>query len=160
MLYTTIVLLAFPTISQSPSCWRPSESSSPSSWSLPSAPTSSGDRWPLWAETDGQRCVWDLHSGCALLPFRKVKIRCKDRQMNVICMAIDSIGKMTVGEEMAKFSSMYMGKKYYFCSPGCREKVRHWPAEIFLILNDTRFRAIIKNHLFPFISGHFPTILK
>ena len=51
--------------------------------------------------------------------------------MNVICMAIDSIGKMTVGEEMAKFSSMYMGKKYYFCSPGCKKKFDIDPQKYF-----------------------------
>jgi YHS domain-containing protein len=43
-------------------------------------------------------------------------------------MAIDSIGKMTVDEKTAKFTSEYKGNKYYFCSPGCKKKFNNYPA--------------------------------
>jgi YHS domain-containing protein len=35
-------------------------------------------------------------------------------------MAIDPICKMTVDEKTAKFTSVYKGKAYYFCAPGCK----------------------------------------
>jgi YHS domain-containing protein len=35
-------------------------------------------------------------------------------------MAIDPICKMTVDENIAKFTSVYKGKTYYFCAPGCK----------------------------------------
>jgi YHS domain-containing protein len=35
-------------------------------------------------------------------------------------MAIDPICKMTVDEKTAKFTSVYKGKTYYFCAPGCK----------------------------------------
>jgi len=35
-------------------------------------------------------------------------------------MAIDPICKMTVDEKTAKFTSVYNGKTYYFCAPGCK----------------------------------------
>jgi YHS domain-containing protein len=35
-------------------------------------------------------------------------------------MAIDPICKMTVDENTAKFTSVYKGKTYYFCAPGCK----------------------------------------
>ncbi len=36
-------------------------------------------------------------------------------------MAIDLICKMHVDEKTAKFTSMYKGKTYYFCAPGCKK---------------------------------------
>jgi YHS domain-containing protein len=36
-------------------------------------------------------------------------------------MAIDPICKMTVDEKTAKFTSVYNGKTYYFCAPGCKK---------------------------------------
>ncbi len=36
-------------------------------------------------------------------------------------MAIDPVCKMEVDERTAKFVSEYMGKKYYFCAPGCKK---------------------------------------
>jgi len=36
-------------------------------------------------------------------------------------MAIDPICKMTVDEKTAKFTSVYKGKMYYFCAPGCKK---------------------------------------
>ena len=36
-------------------------------------------------------------------------------------MAIDPICKMTVDEKTAKFTSVYNGKTYYFCGPGCKK---------------------------------------
>jgi len=35
-------------------------------------------------------------------------------------MAIDPVCKMTVDEGTAKFTSVYKGKTYYFCAPGCK----------------------------------------
>jgi YHS domain-containing protein len=40
----------------------------------------------------------------------------------VICMAIDPICKMQVDEKMAKYQSVYLGKTYYFCAPGCKKE--------------------------------------
>jgi YHS domain-containing protein len=37
-------------------------------------------------------------------------------------MAIDPVCKMTVDEKSAKFTSVYKGKTYYFCAPGCKKK--------------------------------------
>lgn len=36
-------------------------------------------------------------------------------------MAVDPVCKMEVDEKTAKFMSVYRGKKYYFCAPGCKE---------------------------------------
>lgn len=36
-------------------------------------------------------------------------------------MAIDPICRMIVDEKTAKFTSMYKGKTYYFCAPGCKQ---------------------------------------
>lgn len=36
-------------------------------------------------------------------------------------MAIDPVCKMDVDEKTAKLTSEYMGKKYYFCAPGCKK---------------------------------------
>lgn len=36
-------------------------------------------------------------------------------------MAIDPICKMSVDEKTAKFKSIYKGKTYYFCAPGCKK---------------------------------------
>ncbi len=35
-------------------------------------------------------------------------------------MAIDPICKMKVDEKTAKWKSIYKGKMYYFCAPGCK----------------------------------------
>ena len=35
-------------------------------------------------------------------------------------MAIDPVCKMEVDEKTAKFKSVYKGKTYYFCAPGCK----------------------------------------
>lgn len=35
-------------------------------------------------------------------------------------MAIDPVCKMTVDEMTAKFKTVYNGKTYYFCAPGCK----------------------------------------
>jgi YHS domain-containing protein len=35
-------------------------------------------------------------------------------------MAIDPVCGMEVDEEKAQYVSEYQGKKYYFCSPGCK----------------------------------------
>ncbi|MGB4236254.1 MAG: YHS domain-containing protein [Methanoregulaceae archaeon] len=42
-------------------------------------------------------------------------------------MAIDPICKMTVDEKTAKFTSVYKGKTYYFCAPGCKKKFDNDP---------------------------------
>ncbi len=36
-------------------------------------------------------------------------------------MAIDLICKMIVDEKTAKFTSIYKGKTYFFCAPGCKK---------------------------------------
>ena len=36
-------------------------------------------------------------------------------------MAIDPICKMTVDEKTAQYKSVYQGKTYYFCAPGCKK---------------------------------------
>ncbi len=35
-------------------------------------------------------------------------------------MAIDPVCKMEVDEKTARFKSVYKGKTYYFCAPGCK----------------------------------------
>jgi len=35
-------------------------------------------------------------------------------------MAIDPICKMEVDPRTAKWKSVYNGKEYYFCAPGCK----------------------------------------
>ena len=42
-------------------------------------------------------------------------------------MAIDPVCKMTVDEKAAKFSSVYNGKTYYFCAPGCKRMFEQNP---------------------------------
>jgi len=42
-------------------------------------------------------------------------------------MAIDPICKMEVDEKTAKWSSVYEGKKYYFCAPGCKKMIDRDP---------------------------------
>ncbi|MGA2572932.1 MAG: YHS domain-containing protein [Candidatus Methanomethylicaceae archaeon] len=37
-------------------------------------------------------------------------------------MAIDPICKMQVDEKTAKYKSVYLGKTYYFCAPGCKKE--------------------------------------
>jgi YHS domain-containing protein len=44
-------------------------------------------------------------------------------------MAIVPICKMTVDENTAKFTSGYKGKRYYFCSSGCKKKFDADPAK-------------------------------
>lgn len=36
-------------------------------------------------------------------------------------MAIDPVCKMEVDERTERFVSEYKGRKYYFCSPGCKK---------------------------------------
>jgi YHS domain-containing protein len=36
---------------------------------------------------------------------------------------------MTVDEKTAKWKSVYMGKTYYFCAPGCKKKFDTDPAK-------------------------------
>jgi YHS domain-containing protein len=36
-------------------------------------------------------------------------------------MAIDPVCHMTIDERTAKFTSVYNGKTYYFCAPGCKK---------------------------------------
>lgn len=38
-----------------------------------------------------------------------------------IKMAIDPICKMKVDEKKAKWTSVYEGKTYFFCAPGCKK---------------------------------------
>jgi len=42
-------------------------------------------------------------------------------------MAIDPICKMTVDEKTAKLKSVYKGKMYYFCAPGCQKAFEENP---------------------------------
>jgi YHS domain-containing protein len=35
-------------------------------------------------------------------------------------MAVDPVCKMNVDEKKAKHKSVYKGKTYYFCAPGCK----------------------------------------
>jgi YHS domain-containing protein len=35
-------------------------------------------------------------------------------------MAIDPICKMEVDEKNAQYKTMYKGKTFYFCAPGCK----------------------------------------
>ena len=37
-------------------------------------------------------------------------------------MVIDTIFKMKVDDQKAKFSSEHEGRKFYFCSAGCKQK--------------------------------------
>jgi YHS domain-containing protein len=37
-------------------------------------------------------------------------------------MAIDPVCKMEVDEKKAAATNEYKGKKFYLCSPGCKEK--------------------------------------
>ena len=44
-------------------------------------------------------------------------------------MAIDPVCKMTVDEKKAKFTSVYKGKTYYFCAPGCKKAFDNNPEQ-------------------------------
>jgi YHS domain-containing protein len=44
-------------------------------------------------------------------------------------MAVDPVCKMTVEEKTAKFTSVYKGKKYYFCAPGCKKAFDNNPEQ-------------------------------
>jgi YHS domain-containing protein len=46
-------------------------------------------------------------------------------------MAVDPVCKMQVEESSAQFKSEYKGKKYYFCSAGCKKSFDENP-EAFL----------------------------
>jgi len=35
-------------------------------------------------------------------------------------MAVDPVCKMNVNEKKAKHKTVYNGKTYYFCAPGCK----------------------------------------
>jgi len=43
-------------------------------------------------------------------------------------MALDPICNMEVDPATAQWSSEYMGKKYYFCAPGCKRMFDQDPA--------------------------------
>jgi len=43
-------------------------------------------------------------------------------------MAIDPICNMDVDPDTAEWSSEYMGKRYYFCAPGCKRMFDQDPA--------------------------------
>jgi len=49
-------------------------------------------------------------------------------------MAIDPICKMEVDEKTAKWSSVYEGKKYYFCAPGCKKMFDRDPQEVYKVI--------------------------
>lgn len=36
-------------------------------------------------------------------------------------MAVDPVCKMDVDEKTAKWKSVYQGKEYFFCAPGCKK---------------------------------------
>ena len=36
-------------------------------------------------------------------------------------MAVDPVCKMDIDEKTAKWKSMYKGKEYFFCAPGCKK---------------------------------------
>lgn len=42
-------------------------------------------------------------------------------------MAKDLICKMDVDERTAKYKSMFQGKTYYFCAPGCKKTFEENP---------------------------------
>jgi YHS domain-containing protein len=42
-------------------------------------------------------------------------------------MAIDLVCKMDVDEKTAKWKSVYKGKTYYFCAPGCKKSFEEEP---------------------------------
>ena len=44
-------------------------------------------------------------------------------------MAIDSVCKMTVDEKTVKFTSVFKGKTYYFCAPGCKKAFDNNPEQ-------------------------------
>jgi YHS domain-containing protein len=44
-------------------------------------------------------------------------------------MAIDPVCKMTVDENTAKFKTVYKGKTYYFCAPGCKKAFEANPVQ-------------------------------
>ena len=44
-------------------------------------------------------------------------------------MAIDPICRMSVDEQTARYTSVYNGKKYYFCAPGCKKKFDESPEQ-------------------------------
>jgi len=41
-------------------------------------------------------------------------------EVNSMATSIDPICKMQVDEGKCKITSVYKGKKYYFCAPGCK----------------------------------------
>lgn len=46
-------------------------------------------------------------------------------------MATDPICKMQVDEKTAKYKSVYLGKTYYFCAPGCKKEFDSNPKKYF-----------------------------
>jgi Cu+-exporting ATPase len=56
-------------------------------------------------------------------PAKKGK---KEKEVNKK-MAIDPVCKMEVDEKTAKFTSVYNGKTYYFCAPGCKKAFDEQP---------------------------------
>jgi YHS domain-containing protein len=44
-------------------------------------------------------------------------------------VAIDPICKMNVSEEKAKYTAVWSGKKYYFCSAACKQEFEKNPTK-------------------------------
>ena len=44
-------------------------------------------------------------------------------------MAVDPVCGMTVDEKTAPAKSVYQGKTYYFCSPGCKKAFDNNPTK-------------------------------
>jgi YHS domain-containing protein len=43
-------------------------------------------------------------------------------------VAVDPVCKMNVVEAQAKYTTLYDGAKYYFCSPACRQEFEKRPS--------------------------------
>jgi len=44
-------------------------------------------------------------------------------------MAVDPICKMDIDERTAKWKSVFNGKEYFFCAPGCKKTFDKNPAK-------------------------------
>ncbi len=44
-------------------------------------------------------------------------------------MAVDPVCKMDVDEKSAQWKSVYQGKEYFFCSPGCKKAFDKQPTK-------------------------------
>jgi len=52
-------------------------------------------------------------------------------------MAIDPICKMAVDEKTAQYTTVYKGKTYYFCAPGCKRRFDESPEKYVVSENNT-----------------------